>query len=594
MHPPCPTVRRGLDLMQAGKLDQAEQILRRHLLKEPRDATANHILAATLLSKGQHAQAIFFATKANELFPHDYAILSVLGTALTAAGDAGPAIGIYREATHLAPDKPTLWSGLGVTLLAEDRLDEAIVALDKAVELDPMDLSCAINLAVCHTRLGDSMSSLRVLHAALQRHPTHEALLLHAAAVSNYVDTLAPAAIRAAHDSLARAIEAPAKSVRHMPASPLNGRPLRVGFLSSDFYNHSCSYFLEPLLAHFAEPPARASSAIDLVCFSSTHDNDHITRRLKAFGHPWRDVLNLSNQTCADAIRSDRIDVLIDCGGYTHDTRVRVLAYRAAPVQMTYLGYPNTTALKECDYRIVDSITDPPGSDALSSETLIRLDPHFLCYIPLRADRGVPIDPTPPSARTGTITFASFNAVMKVVDGTIRAWADLLRAVPGSRLLLKCKHPGARRRIAKTFQAEGIDPARVQLLEPVFTAADHMMLYNDVDVALDPFPYNGTTTTFESLSMGVPVVALLGDRHAARVSASILSAAGLPDLVAPTVDQYVSLAASLARNTDRLAAWRRDLRSQLVASPACDAAAFSTRFARALHAAWDEKVAAST
>jgi predicted O-linked N-acetylglucosamine transferase (SPINDLY family) len=259
---------------------------------------------------------------------------------------------------------------------------------------------------------------------------------------------------------------------------------------------------------------------------------------------------------------------------------------------MTYLGYPNTTALKECDFRIVDSVTDPIGSESLCGETLLRIDPHFLCYEPLRPDRITSINPLPPSTRTGRVTFASFNATIKIVGSTIRAWADVLRAVPNSRLLLKSKHPGAGQRILRAFEAAGVDPARVEILPVVDAATDHLALYNDTDVALDSFPYNGTTTTYEALAMGVPVVALLGDRHAARVGASILTAVGLPQLIATTTDEYAALAATLARDTDRLTAWRRDLRSQLVASDNCNQNAFATRFARALHATWNQRVAA--
>ncbi len=593
MLPPGPTVRRAYDLMTAGRHDQAEQILRRHLQKEPKDSTGLHILAATLLSKGQHAQAAFFAKQANQLFPHDYAILSVLGVALTASGETEPAVDVYREATTLAPDKPTLWAGLGTTLMAVDRLDDAIPAYEKAIALDPAELSGPMNLAVCHTRLGDSIASLKVLTAALKHHPRNEGLLLHAAAMSNYADYLTPQQVRAAHEALARAVESRVKSVRTLAVAPLNGRPLRVGLLSGDLYNHSCSFFLEPLLAHFASKDARAANSLELVCYSSTHKNDDITRRLREHGHPWREVQSLNDAACTDAIRSDRIDVLIDCAGYTHDTRVQVLAHRAAPVQMTYLGYPNTTALKECDYRIVDSITDPVGNDAHCSERLIRLDPHFLCYTPLREDRIAPIAPEPPQSRTGSVTFASFNAMMKIVDGTIDAWARVLLATPNSRLLLKSKHAGARKRIGEACAARGVDPSRVALLPPIDSTADHMALYNDVDVALDPFPYNGTTTTYESLVMGVPVVALAGDRHASRVSMSILHAVGVPELVAPSVDEYVSLASSLASDVGRLRHLRATLREQLVGSPACDQAAFARGFAAALHKAWEERVSSA-
>jgi protein O-GlcNAc transferase len=578
--------------MNAGHYDQAEQILRRHVQKEPKDATGLHVLAATLLNKKQFEQSAFFARRANELSPHDFAILSVLGTALTAAGNPEPAIEICGQAAALAPGRATLWSGLGATLMAAGRLDEAIPAFERAIATDPKELSGPMNLSICYTRLGDAVSSLRVLTAAMVHHPANEGLLLHAAGMSNYSDTLSPEHVRHAHDALARSIERSVKSVRSIAPAPLHGRPLRVGLLSGDFYNHSCSFFLEPLLVHAADSAARSALNLELVCYSSTHQADDTTKRLRALGHTWRDVLPLSDQACADAIRSDKIDVLIDCGGYTNDSRVNVLALRAAPVQMTYLGYPNTTALKECDFRIVDSITDPPGSDHLCSESLIRLDPHFLCYTPLRQDRVVPINPAPPRERTGRTTFASFNAMMKIVDATLDVWARVLESTPGSRLLLKSKHAQARTRISAAMERGGIDPSRVELLPPLDNTADHMALYNDVDVALDPFPYNGTTTTYEAVSMGVPVVALEGDRHAARVSTSILSILQLPELIAHSKEQYVALARALANDPARLTVFRRELRSRLVASPACDRAAFSARFAAALHVAWSDRVGA--
>lgn len=590
MLPPSPTVRRAFDLMQAGQRDQAEQIVRRHLQKEPRDATALHVLAATLLAKGQHAQAAFFATKANALFPHDYAILSVLGTALTASGNPEAAIEIYREATTLAPHIPTLWSGLGVTLMASDRLDEAIPAFERCLSLDPREPSGFSNLSVCYTRLGDAASAYRVAKAALAHFPQQEGMLLQAATAANYLDTLAPGEVRAEHDALARAIESKAPSARAIPAEPLDGRPLRIGFLSADFYDHSCSFFLEPILAHFADGPARHEAQVEILCYSATHRSDDVTRRLCSLGHPWRDVLSLSDAACADAIRSDKIDILIDCNGYTNDTRVQVLTHRAAPVQMSYLGYPNTTGLRECDGRIVDSITDPPGSEGLSSESLIRLDPHFLCYTPLRSDRIAPINPEPPSTRKGHVTFGSFNLIMKVSESTIATWAGVLRAVPGSRLLLKAKHAGARSRVLRQFESHGIDPHRITLLLPVDSPTDHMALYNDIDVALDPFPYNGTTTTYQTIAMGVPVVTLLGDRHAARVGASILSALGLSEWVAQSTDEYVTIATNLARDTSRLAACRQELRGRLVASAVCDRPAFASHFARAMHGAWSDRL----
>lgn len=251
MLPPSPTVQRALDLMKGGRFDQAEQILRRHLQKEPRDSTGLHILAATLLSKGQHSQAAFFAKQANQLFPHDFAILSVLGTALCVSGEEELAVKAYQEATSLAPDKPTLWSGLGTSLMAANRLDEAVPAFEKCVAIDATEYSGAMNLAVCHTRLGDAISSLKVLTEALKHHSKNEGLLLHAAAMSNYADFLSPDQVRASHESLARD-RSESKERAHDGRTTACGPPLARGI--------AVGRFLQPLvliLPRSTAPPLR-------------------------------------------------------------------------------------------------------------------------------------------------------------------------------------------------------------------------------------------------------------------------------------------------------------------------------------------------
>lgn len=587
------TVRQAFDLMNAGQTQQAESLLRRHLRKFPKDVDALRILATTLLYKGLHAQASFFAAQANELRPRDFDILSVLGFARANEGKPAQALEAFQEAVGVAPEEASAWVGLGVALTALDRYDEALPAFEKALTLDPSDTAASKNLALCHTRFGNANASLRALRAALKYDPHNEKLLLQAASMSNYADSVSPHDARSIHNALARAIETKAGAPRTLAALPLDNRVLRVGLLSSDFREHSCSYFLEPLLSRFADNEFAREVGVTLVCLSAARAPDAVTQRLRSTGHPWHDVSSLDDAACAALIRREQIDVLIDCGGYTLDSRVAVLAHRAAPVQMTYLGYPNTTALKQCDYRVVDAVTDPLGNEAHCSERLIRLDPHFLCYAPRGEAQTIEINPSPPHERTGRPTFASFNSPLKMVDATIAVWARLLHEVSSSRLILKAKHDLTKVRLLHGFQSRGIDPERVTVLPILGNALDHLALYNDVDVALDTFPYNGTTTTYETLFMGVPVVAFAGDRHASRVSASILTCAGASELVAPSIDAYVQVASTLVTDQARLRHYRTTLRDQLARSPSCDRDAFCARFAAAMHTAWKERVTES-
>jgi predicted O-linked N-acetylglucosamine transferase (SPINDLY family) len=323
----------------------------------------------------------------------------------------------------------------------------------------------------------------------------------------------------------------------------------------------------------------------------TTPVDDEVTQRFKSLADAWVPLVTLNDAEAALAIRAHHVDILLDLSGNTMHTRSRVLAFGPAPVQVSYLGYANTSGMPSIGYRIVDAITDPPGSEDLATEHLVRLEAPFLCYQPPTADLLGQIRGRE-SARP--VTFGSFNTLAKLNDFTLRHWARILQRVPNSRLILKSyKLPPeyAEKGLKPHLASRGIDPTRVELFDQVPSVRDHLEMYNRVDIALDTYPYHGTTTTCEALLMGVPVISLKGETHASRVGVSILTSVGRSDLIASNADQYVTRAAELAaecgtRSTADDAAAREQLRATLLASSLCDAQRYAKRFESALRQMW--------
>jgi predicted O-linked N-acetylglucosamine transferase (SPINDLY family) len=300
--------------------------------------------------------------------------------------------------------------------------------------------------------------------------------------------------------------------------SPDPNRRLRIGYLSPDFCRHSVAFFIESLLA------AHDRSAFEILCYANVSQTDIITERLQGLADKWRDIVHLSDQQVAELVRADAVDILVDLVGHTVNNRLLVFARKPAPVQISYLGYPNTTGLSTIDYRLTDAWADPPGrADRFHTETLVRLQGGFLCYQPWP---GTPEVSPLPALTSGHITFASFNNATKVNPEVIALWSKILRLLPNARLIMKALQLGdigTRQRFAQLFEQNGVSMERVELLGWASSTAEHLELYNRVDIGLDPFPYNGTTTTCEALWMGVPVIVLAGNTHAARVGVSLLS-----------------------------------------------------------------------
>jgi predicted O-linked N-acetylglucosamine transferase (SPINDLY family) len=460
-------------------------------------------------------------------------------------------------------------------------LSEAIDHLRAGLQHNPHDQTLESLLGATLWSSARVEECIGVCRASLARAPGHLPLLSLLANALNYAESATPEEILAAHRTYGAALMAtlPPWS-RVWNNSPDSERPLRVGLLSCDLKQHSVAYFVAPLIEHLRGP------GINLTCYSTADKEDHISARLKAMCPAWVQASRLDDAALAERIRAEGIDILIETSGLTIGHRMGVLARRCAPVQVTYCGYPNTTGVPAIDRRIVDSITDPPGAESRCVERLHRLDRCFLCYRP--PDEAGPVSFRPVG---GPVTFGSFNAAVKLNGRLLGLWADVLRAVPGSTLILKSfdfRDATLRADVSHRIAGRGVDPARIRILDPTASIADHLRVYEQADIALDTCPYHGTTTTLEALWMGVPVVTLAGTLHAGRVGVSLLTALGLQDLIAADQADYVKIAAGLATDETKRAELRRTLRPRMAASALCDGRAFSSRFERALRAMWRE------
>ncbi len=363
------------------------------------------------------------------------------------------------------------------------------------------------------------------------------------------------------------------KFIRPHLNDPSPDRRLRVGYVSPDFRSHPVGRFLLPLLK------SHDHQGFEIFCYASVLVADSVTEQCRARADVWRDVLGLSDKQVAHAIRQDRIDILVDLTMHMAYNRLLVFARKPAPVQVTYLAYCGTTGLDAMDYRLTDPYLDPPGQDGrIYSEQSVRLPETYWCYEPPR--EAPPVNALP-ALETQQVTFGCLNNFCKVSGPVLAAWSQLLQAVPHSRLLLHAGSGSHRDRVRAFLAAQGISAERVAFIDWRPTA-EYFGVYQRIDLALDPFPYGGGTTTCDALWMGVPVVSLAGQTAVGRGGLSLLSNVGLPELVARDCEQYVQIAVALAQDLSRLSQLRATLRDRVQASPLTNA----PRFARNVEAAY--------
>lgn len=540
----------------------------------------DNALAIVLARLGQVEQAAFFAQRAAAGAPESSDILITLGNVLFMLDRNQEAGAAFERALSIRPDNQRARVALANVRRLSGRPTEASRLLEDAERQVGAEAADA-----AATRIAALMSLARVEEAwgeaelAAAAHPDSVELCGQRANLANYVPGLSIDDDRRAHARFGALLERTMpRRAREFRLARDPGRALRVGFLSADLRRHSAAYFLEPLLEELGR------HSIGVYCYALHARDDEVSARLRRLAQQWRGVAWLSDAEIVERIVDDRIDVLVDLMGHTERARQGVLHRRAAPVQVGYLGYPNITGVSQMDARLVDRWTDPPGADDAGPEMLVRLDGSFLCF---RAPRDAPEPLLDDPARP--FTFGSFNAAAKLNGRVLAVWAEILKAAPRSRLLLKARSfedPALARELPSRLAALGVAPERIEIAPPAAGTREHLAMYARVDVALDTFPYNGTTTTCEALWQGVPVVTLAGDRHAARVGVSLLTSAGLPGWIADDARGYVELAVRGSASGPRTEEARRQLRAQVASSALCDAGAMARRFSAAIRERW--------
>lgn len=599
---------------RAGRLAEAETLYRQARAAAPRDFDVFHLSGLVAQQQGRVADAITWLTRALKVSPENGRCARSLGVMLMEAKRVPEAEQHLRRAVQLKPEDYEGWDRLAYCLKIQDRLAEALVCHEKVVKLKPdyavgwynwgLTLSVWGRIAdalVCHERalVADPSYALarfgraQALHQAgrieeavaeygrfLALAPNHfEAHSYRLFALHNLAE-ISREELFAEHLAFGRAVPAP-----RPPPFANTGEPkrrLRVACLSPDFRTHSCAYFIEPLLKHLDR------SQFEIYLYHDHFREDAVTARFKTYAAVWRNFVGQSGPLVERTIRADAPDILIDLAGHTGMTnRLPLFARRLAPVQITYLGYPNTTGLPAMDYRFTDDWADPAGeADGFATEQLVRFAPSAWTYAP---PEEAPEEVVAPSRARGYVTFGCFNNLAKITDPVLALWGRIMAAVPNARLQLKGRglsEAPVRAAYLERFARVGLASERVDFIERTAGTAEHLALYRDIDIALDTFPYHGTTTTCEALWMGVPVVSLVGDRHMARVGASLLTAVGRPQGLAATPDDYVRIAVDWAVTAERLDPVRNGLRDAMRASVLLDHAGQAERFGGALRTCW--------
>ncbi len=606
-----------------GDLGPAEASYRRAMGIEPASADVCNNLGSVVLRQGRAAEAAEVLRRAVMLRPAFPQAHANLGRALAVLDRLDESAEQFRLAVAQAPRFPEAWDGLGRVLLAQYKWAEAGDALRRAVDQKPTVATC-LDLALACGSIEDMDGALDALHRAVRLDPTSaEAFhqlgvnlrwsgqLSEAIAASRRAVELDPSHA-AAHGSLCYALltddatpvevafaEHVAWGRRHadpvprLPAVPNDAglvealmpggrRKLRIGYVSNSFRRSAIMVFITPILAHH-DP-----DAVEVVCYSDTQNPDATTAAARPLVSLWRRTAGLSDEQLARQIRDDRIDVLVELTGHLGGGRLGALARRPAPVQVSYLGYQGTTGVSAVDHVLTDDWADPPGAEMLYVEQPWRLPRPFFVWQPPTEEDAPPVGP-PPSAANGFVTFGCLNAVAKATPAAVALWARVMRGVPDSRLVLmttRCRATDERLRFG--FGVAGVDPRRVRFVNRA-DPGPYYRRYHGIDVALDPVPFVGHTTTLDAAWMGVPTVTRAGHCYAHRYGGSVLRAIGLADLVAESDDGYVRTAVSLATDAERLAHVRATLRAAVAASPITDAAGFTRDLETAYRAMWDAR-----
>lgn len=603
----------GMAQDRAGRREAAAESYRRALAANPAYAPAAIGLAGALTALGRSTEALAAARQARSLPPetadqwtHLGGVLYGLGEGEAAAEACRSALALtpdhvgarfnlglsclllgrsaegeeaFRQVTNAQPNNAAAHDALGTCLRNQGRNDEALGAYQTAARLQPGTAEFQSNLGSMLRITGRIKETIACFRHAVALKPDNAAFASNLAYALHYAPEVTPSELRQVHQDWDARHGAPLRALWRVHDNPPDPeRPLRVGYVSADLSRHPVGYFLLPFLRH------RDRRSFAMIAFANQRGGDDMTATLRGLFDAWHEVIKLDDTALAERIRAEGIDILVDLSGHTQGSRLRTLAMKPAPVQATWAGYVGTTGLSAMDWLITDMRENPPGSEGEAVERLMRLPDGYVAYEP--PDYAPEVGALP-MIENGWVTFGCFNNLAKLNDRVLALWARLLAEVPRARLLIKTVGLGseAERGLRTAFVGTGGDAERLILSG----GAPHLELlkwYNQVDIALDPFPYSGGLTTFEALWMGVPVVSKKGDRFSSRHSASHVSVVGYPQWVAEDEAGYLRIARGLASDPAGLAVLRAGLRERMRASPACDGARFARHLEAAFRAMW--------
>ena len=544
--------------IENGNFAKAEEYYRILLKEHPNNTSLLAVLGKTFIDQQKYEEAIPVLERVVQTDSYDAGVAYNLALSHHQLSHQVEAIQFYEKAIDLNPNLFGAHNNLGVIYLLKRNYAKVKHHLSAAMHINPTDARVLVNLALACADSGDIQAAQETLLQAINLDPNNDVSYSNYLMNMHYFSSLDREKVFDAHRQWNSRYAVP-KAQRLLQKNIKNpDRKLRIGYISPDFRIHSVAYFFIPIIK------SHNKNEFEIFCYSDTNSPDGMTHHISSLCDTWRDVYLLSHEDLCTQIQKDGIDILVELSGHTGGNRLRALSYKPAPVQVSYLGYPNTTGVEAIDYRITDHWADPVGeTDHLHTEKLIRLENGFLCY-QAASDIG---EPSPaPHLNNGYITFGSFNTLHKVNDAVIDIWARLLKIVPNSRLALKAlglKDKSTQTYLLEKFVKHGIEKDRIILLQATDSMFDHLACYSQVDIALDTFPYNGTTTTCEALWMGVPVVTVKGDCHVARVGYSIMGQGGLTEMVANNYDEYLSIAMELAENSALLSHLRSNLRPHI-------------------------------
>ena len=565
----------ALEHHRAGRLADAERGYRAILQLQPEHADSLNLLGVIAMQTGNLDSAFALIQRAVALRPDAPLCRNNLGQVLERLGRDDEAARCYEAAIELDPGYAEAYNNFGFLRHRQDRLADAEALYARAIELDGAYAEPYANRGNLLKDRGEIDAAIACHRRAVELRPDLSALHSNLLLTLHYHPDFSPADLKREHRAWAERHVTPLAALRrpHENASEPDRR-LRIGYVSPDFREHPVARFMLPLLLEHDR------RQVEVFAYSDVAFPDPVTGLIRGRVDQWRDVAPLRDEQLADAVRADGIDILVDLAAHSGGNRLLMFARKPAPVQVTYLAYCSTTGVDAIDYRVTDRFLDPPGEADDYTETSIHLPHCYWCYsAPALGGR-------PPTERgTGPPTFGCLNNFAKVTDVTLNLWTLLLRRVPEARLLLYARTEAHRDRVRRALREAGVEEARAAFVGRQ-SLADYLQTYRLIDVALDPTPYGGGTTSCDALWMGVPVVSLAGRTAVARAGSTLLSNVGLEHLIVRSEEQYVESAAALIRDQRGLTELRRDLRRRIESSPVMDARQFARDFEAALRTAW--------